>query len=111
MSELGLRQLKVDDVVEAEIFKVTSFGAFARLPNGQRAMIHISQLGDDFVEDIGKYVKIGDRIKARILSINGKKIDLTLKRPKDEISSYPNGKEFKASPWEDKLDSFLKRKQ
>jgi S1 RNA binding domain protein len=107
MVEARATKLKIGDIIEAEVFKVTSFGAFAKLPNGRRALIHISQLSDNFVKDINQHIKLGDKIKARILNIEGGKIDLTLKKPKEDIASYPKGKEFKPSSFEDKLDSFL----
>ena len=108
MSEALNSRLKIGNTVEVEVFKITSFGAFVKLANDQKALIHISQVSDDFVKNIGDYLKLGDRIKARVLNIDGDKIDLTLKKPKDEISSYPKGKDFKASAFEDKLKVFLR---
>jgi len=99
--------LKEGDLIEAEVFKVTKFGAFVRLADGQRALIHISQVADDFVKNISEHLNLGDKIKARVLKIDGKKIDLTLKKPKDGFVSYPKSKGFKSSPFEDKLKSFF----
>lgn len=98
--------LNAGDTVEVEVFKVTSFGAFVKFPDGQRGLIHISQVADNFVKNISDHLKLGDVIKARILNAEGNKIDLTLKKPKDNTVSYPRGKEFKSSPFEDKLNSF-----
>ncbi|MFH1868895.1 MAG: S1 RNA-binding domain-containing protein [Candidatus Omnitrophota bacterium] len=106
MSELQQTRLRVGDTVEAEVFKITSFGAFVKLSDGKRALIHISQVADNFVKNINDYLKLGDVVKARILNIEADKIDLTLKKPKDETVSYPKGKEFK-STFEDKLEGFL----
>lgn len=107
MSKSGQLILKVGDAVEAEVFKITSFGAFVKLPNGKRALIHISQVADNFVKNINDHLKLGDMVKARILNIEEEKIDLTLKKPKEDMVSYPKGKEFKSS-FEDKLKGFLK---
>ena len=107
-------RLKPGDKVEAEVFKITSFGAFVKLDDGQRALIHISQVADNFVKNIGDHLKLGDRIAARVLSIDGNKIDLTLKKPKDDSissSSYPQGKGFRSSSFEDKLDRFLTKSE
>ena len=98
------------DIVEAEVFKVTSFGAFVKLPTGQRGLIHISQVADNFVENISDYLKLGDKLEARIINIDGNKIDLTLKKPKQEkkeSSPYPKAKEFRVNTFEDKLQGFL----
>ncbi len=101
------QQLKVGDIVDAEIYKVTKFGAFVKLPFGKRGLIHISQICDSFVENISEHLKIGDRPKARIVGIDKDRIDLTLKL-KDYTSYYPKDKDFKSSEFEEKLKGFLK---
>jgi len=111
MNRQGQLMLRIGDTVEAEVFKVTSFGAFVKLPDGQRALIHISQVADNFVRNINDHLKLGDKVKARVLNIEGDKIDLTLKKPKEDLVSYPRGKEFRSSPLEDKLTSFLAEKK
>ncbi|MFC1806906.1 S1 RNA-binding domain-containing protein, partial [Candidatus Omnitrophota bacterium] len=70
MSEQQDIKLKVGELVEAEVFKVTSFGAFVKLTNGQRALIHISQVADSFVKNISDHLKLGDKMKARVLNID-----------------------------------------
>lgn len=111
MSEAEQPRLKVGDIVEAEVFKITNFGAFVRLSNSQRAFIHISQVADNFVRNIGDHLRLGAKVKARVLNIEGNKIDLTLKKAKEDATSYPKGKEFKSSEFEDKLKLFLRRSE
>ena len=104
--------INVGDTVEVEVFKVTSFGAFVKLPAGQRGLIHISQVADNFVKNISDHLKLGDKIQARITNIDGNKIDLTLKKPKQEKKDntpYPKAKEFRVNTFEDKLQSFLSK--
>ena len=101
------QKFNIGDAVEAEVFKITNFGAFVKMDNGHRGFIHISQIAENYVKNISDHLKLGDRVKARVINIDGGKIDLTLKKPKDEVASYPKGKEFKASAFEDKLKTFL----
>jgi S1 RNA binding domain protein len=105
-----VQKFNIGDAVDAEVFKITSFGAFVRMNNGQRGFIHISQIAENYVKNISDHLKLGDKVKARIVNIEGDKIDLTLKKPKEDIASYPKGKEFKASVFEDKLKTFLAEK-
>jgi S1 RNA binding domain protein len=100
--------IKIGDIVEVEVFKLTSFGAFVKLQDGQKALIHISQIADGFVENISDHLKLGDRVSARVVKIESGRIDLTLKRPKKEqlVHSYPDNKEFKISAFADKLQDF-----
>ncbi len=100
--------IKAGDIVEAEVFKITSFGAFTKLKDGQKALIHISQIANGFVENISDHLKLGDRVTARILKIEAGKIDLTLKAPKQQQQSrsYPDNKEFRVNIFADKLQDF-----
>ena len=110
MSRPKQLRLKSGDIAEAEIFKITNFGAFVKFADGQKGLIHISQVADNFVKNISDFLKLGDKVKVRVLSVEGDKIDLTLKKPKEDKASYPKGKEFKTSAFEDKLTGFLKKK-
>ena len=99
--------MKTGDIVEAEIFKITSFGAFTKLEDGRKALIHISQIANGFVENISDHLKLGDRVTARVLKIEAGKIDLTLKPPKQQqVRSYPDNKEFRVNIFVDKLQDF-----
>lgn len=101
-------KIAIGDVVDAEVFKVTNFGAFVRLEDGQKGLIHISQIADSFVKDINSHLKLGDKVKARVLNIIDNKIDLTLKKPREEDAFYAKNKGFRSSAFEDKLKLFLK---
>lgn len=100
----------IGEVFEAEVFKITDFGAFIRLPGARRGLIHISQIADDYVRDISKYLKVGDKVTARVVQVTvDGKIDLTLKTPKEQMNSYPRNKEFKTNVFEEKINSFLQQ--
>ena len=101
------QMIKAGDTVEAEIFKITSFGAFVKLKDGQRAMIHISQIADGFVENINDYLKLGDKVSARIIKIESGRIDLTLKAPKQQQANlFFDSKGFRTNIFADKLQDF-----
>ncbi len=114
--------LKADEVVEVEVTRITGYGAFVKFANEKKGLIHISQIADSYVKDVNDHLKVGDRVKARIITIapDGK-IDLTLKNsssngarrqfegPRQESSSfYPENKPFRTSVFEEKLKDFLK---
>ena len=108
MSSQIKQTVKTGDIVEAEVFKITSFGAFTKLEDGQKALIHISQVAEGFVENISDYLKLGDKVSARVVKIESGKIDLTLKAPKQQqqVCSYPENKEFRINIFADKLQDF-----
>jgi len=98
--------LKIGNMVEAEVNRITDFGAFVKIDKGGIGLIHISQIADSFVKDISKHLKVGDKLKAKIIKIGpGKKIDLTLKKPKATAQKVDPG--FKSSDFEEKLENFL----
>jgi small subunit ribosomal protein S1 len=90
---LGLKQLEEDPwkkieqrfpvgtVVEAEVVRLTDFGAFVELETGIEGLIHISELSDDRVEKTSDVIKKGDKVQAMIISIDkdAKKIALSKK--------------------------------
>ncbi len=89
-TNVNLAFLNKGDTTEAEITKITNFGAFARLPNKKSGLIHISQISDTYIKDINQHLKVGDKVNARVLEIaSDGKIQLTLKKEKENISSYP----------------------
>lgn len=57
------------DLVTAVITRLTTFGAFARIPDGVEGLIHISELSTAHVTHPSKVVKEGDVVTARILRI------------------------------------------
>ena len=73
-----LKNYKVGDVVEGQITGITDFGAFLRF--GQlEGLIHISELNWKIIEDPAEVVKVGEKIKAKIIDISGERVSLSLK--------------------------------
>jgi len=94
----SLKNYKVGDVVEGEITGLTDFGAFIKLSSpaetakgedqGLEGLIHISELDWKLIEDPSEIVKVGEKVKAKIIDISNDKISLSLKA-------------LKKDPWED----------
>lgn len=74
-----LTQLKVGDIVEGLVTGVIDFGAFVNV-DGIEGLVHISEISWERVEDPRKYVKIGDRIKAKIIAIDKDRLSLSIKQ-------------------------------
>lgn len=100
----------VGEVFEAEVFKITDFGAFVKLPGARRGLIHISQIADDYVKNVADHLKVGDKVTARVVQVTSDgKIDLTLKAVKDEQMSFAaKNKEFRINTFEEKINAYLK---
>jgi len=72
-------QLKVGDVVEGTITGVIDYGAFVNV-DGIEGLIHISEISWERVDNPRNYVKVGERVKAKIISINKDRLSLSLKQ-------------------------------
>ena len=60
--------------MEAEITRLTKFGAFARVYDDYQleGLIHISELAEDRVEQVRDVVKPNDKITVRIIRLDAK---------------------------------------
>ena len=69
------------DIVEGEVVRLTSFGAFVRLEEGIEGLVHISQLSQERVEKAEDVVKVGDKVKVKVLRVDPKerRIGLSIK--------------------------------
>lgn len=74
-------RIPVGTVLEAEVARVTDFGAFVEIETGIEGLVHISELSEERVERPEEVVKKGDKVKAMIISIDkdAKKIALSMK--------------------------------
>ena len=74
--------LNIGDIVECTVEQVMPYGAFVRIAsNGRKGMIHISELSYSFVKDINEFLKVQDKINAKVVKIDDRgRIDLSIKQ-------------------------------
>jgi uncharacterized protein len=70
-----LEDLKVGMELEGIVTNVTAFGAFVDVGVHQDGLVHVSKLSDKFVKDPSTVVKVGAKIRVRVLGV-----DLGLRR-------------------------------
>jgi S1 RNA binding domain protein len=74
-------ELTVGQIVEGKITGITNFGVFVDLGEGKSGLVHISEVARSYVNDINEFVKVGDAVKMKVLSISEDgKISLSIKR-------------------------------
>ena len=79
-----MAKLKVGDIVDGDITEVTDFGAFVKLSDMLDGLIHSSEIDWKFIEDPREILSPGDKVKAKIVSLEGGRISLSLKALKDD---------------------------
>jgi small subunit ribosomal protein S1 len=78
-TESKVAQMKVGDSVKGIATGVVDFGIFVNV-DGVEGLVHISEIAWDRVESPAKYVKVGQQIDAKIISIDRDKLSLSMKQ-------------------------------
>ncbi len=87
--------LKVGDSVKGVITGVVDYGAFVNV-DGIEGLIHISEISWERVSNPGDYVKVGETVEAKIISIDKDRLSLSIKQLTqdpwlDEVAKFSKG--------------------
>jgi len=93
---LAFEDLKEGMKVTGKVKNVVDFGAFVDIGIKESALIHVSELSDQFVKDPMDVLKVGDVKEFRIISLDlaRRRIGLSLKserRPEGQGAPHPEG--------------------
>ncbi|MEI6396774.1 MAG: S1 RNA-binding domain-containing protein [Candidatus Taylorbacteria bacterium] len=86
---------EVGDEVDGTVTGVVDFGVFVKLEENLEGLIHISEIDWGLVEDPRQFVKVGQKIRAKIIEVKDGKISLSLKQ-------------LKANPWTEAAKKYKK---
>ncbi|WKC79545.1 30S ribosomal protein S1 [Borreliella tanukii] len=93
-----------EDVVDCVVDRITEYGAIVKIKNFVTGILHKRNIAFNQVENIEDFVRVGDKLKLKIIKINPQtgKMELSLKA-------------LKANPWDSvdikyKIDSIVKGK-
>ncbi len=80
------QRLRVGEVVNATITKLTNFGAFARVEDSIEGLIHISELSSRMINHPREVVREGEQIYVKVLRIEPerRRLGLSLKQATEE---------------------------
>lgn len=103
-----LDKYKVGDVVEGVITAIADFGVFVKFDNLE-GLVHISEIAWQRIDHPRDLVKVGDRVKAEVIGIEGSKIFLSMKKliedpwknvgDRYKIGEVVHGKILKVNPF------------
>ncbi len=81
---MGIEDLEVGMEVEGTVRNVIDFGAFVDIGVHQDGLVHISEITDRYIKHPSDVLKVGQQVKAVIISLDKKKqrIGLSLKQAK-----------------------------
>lgn len=69
----------VGEKVTGSVTAIKEYGFFVKLNDEVSGLVHISQISDDFVNDINDYVEVGQEVEVTIMEIKDNRYSLTLK--------------------------------
>ena len=120
--------LETGSVAEGKVIRIMPFGAFVEVGRKNTGLVHISEISESYVRDINDCLKIGDKVRVKVigfdekgrmaLSIKQAAADKTAQRakkkqPEKKESVRPADVDLFSSPndslsFEDKLSRFKK---
>lgn len=71
------------DIIEAEVTGIVDFGVFLKIEEGLEGLVHISEIDWGLVENPRDFLKVGEKIKAKIIEVKEDKISLSIKALKE----------------------------
>ena len=107
------------DVVEGKVVKLVKFGIIVSLPEGRSGLVHISEIADAYVRDVGDYFEEGGAVKVKILGTDERgRLQLSAKQaearePIRPIEPAPRGapQGRQSESFEERLSSFMKHSE
>jgi len=107
--QAALSRHKLGDVIEGVVTGVVDFGAFIEFDDNLEGLVHISELAWQRIDDPRDIIKVDDKVKAKIISIDGSKVSLSIKALKEDpwkkavgkykIGQAVKGKVIKINPF------------
>ena len=107
--------LAVGVICEGKVTSITKYGAFIALEEGKNGMVHISEVSHTYVNDINDHLKVGEKVKVKVIDIDDKgRISLSIRkaipappRPQSSFSRPAPSQKPEELSFEDKLKQFM----
>jgi len=95
--------IEVGKIYDGKVTGLSKFGAFVQLPEGKSGMVHISEVSNNYVNDIHDHLAEGNEVRVKVIGIDEKgRINLSIKKAV-EPEKIP---EKKPVSFEDMLSKF-----
>lgn len=85
------REVQIGENYEGEVVRLMEFGAFVQVLPGKDGLVHISELAPWRVNAVTDIVKVGDKVKVKVIEIDEKgRMNLSMKQAEGNV--YPERK-------------------
>jgi S1 RNA binding domain protein len=104
-------QLTTGEILEGKITGITNFGVFVDIGEGKSGMVHISEVANTYVNNINDILKVGDKVKVKVLNVQEDgKISLSIKRAQEQPKKQPKERKPFTQPKPDGSYTWTPRK-
>lgn len=93
----------LNEIIEVEVTGLENYGIFVKANNEYTGLIHISEIDNNYIKDIKKYVNVGDKIYANIIGINEEEKHLKMSIKNINYNNNDYGKR----PIKENINGFL----
>ncbi len=74
----------VGEIYDGKVVGLMEYGAFVEIAPGLSGLVHVSEITDEYVKDVKKYLKEGDEVKVKLISKERDgKLRLSIKQAKE----------------------------
>ncbi len=79
-----LKNYSVGSEYDGEVSGIVEFGVFVKLEEGLEGLVHISEIDWSLVENPSDLYKVGDKVRVKVIGVDGDKISLSIKALKPD---------------------------
>jgi predicted RNA-binding protein with RPS1 domain len=95
---------QIGEIIVGNVIDIQPYGAFIGFPNGQKGLIHISEISEDYVKRIETFLIVGEYVRVKVLAIDpsNQHLKLSIKRlyKREELTDKAHPFWFKVPPHE-----------
>lgn len=83
------RNMQVGEVFDGTVKELLDFGALVEVLPGKVGLLHVSEIANSFVENVGEWFKVGDIVKVKVISVGDEGKFSLSKRAVDDPDYVP----------------------
>jgi predicted RNA-binding protein with RPS1 domain len=95
---------QIGEIIVGKVIDIQPYGAFIGFPNGQKGLVHISEISDDYVKHIETYLIVGEYVRVKVMSVDptNHHLKLSVKRlyKREELTDKAHPFWFRVPPHE-----------
>jgi predicted RNA-binding protein with RPS1 domain len=63
-------EIKINDIIEVTVTGIQKYGAFVLINDKYDGLIHISEISDGYVKDVGRFVQMNETVTVKVIDVD-----------------------------------------